>query len=136
MSDLLIVVTVFLLVGLVLLPVGLFMTQKVVNLHALETAKDHLDLGISYIVVALELEALSEGRLRVSNHWIEDRLEAYLVEKAIDFESVEVVLLPRGGSLEGEVRLKLKVMDRFLGRGSLKGETYEIVRKIEVPVDR
>jgi hypothetical protein len=132
----LIVVTVFLLLGLVLLPVGLFLTQKVVNLHALETAKDHLDLGISHIVVALETEALSEGRLKVSNQCIEDRLEAYLEEQAIALESVEVVLLPRGGSLEGEVRLKIKVMDRLLGRRSLKGETYEIVRKIEVPVDR
>lgn len=136
MSDLLMVVMVFIILGLVLLPMGLFLTQKMVNLHDLETTKDHLDLGISYIIVALDREHLSEGRLKVSNLWIADQLEAYLEEKAIDFEAVEVTLLPRGGTLEGEVRLRIRAMDRIFSRGSLKGEIYEIVRKIKVPVDR
>ncbi|OPL07885.1 MAG: hypothetical protein AVO33_03170 [delta proteobacterium ML8_F1] len=136
MSDMMVSITIFLLVGLLLLPAGLFLIEKALHLYQLEVVKDHLDLGLDWILVSLEPGALSDGRLRVSNWEVEARLGSYLQERGVVCDDVKVVLLPRGGTLEGEVRLKVKVMANLINKNLLNRETYEIIRKIKIPVDR
>jgi len=123
LSDMMVSITIFLLVGLLLLPAGLFLIEKALHLYQLE-------------VVSLEPGALSDGRLRVSNWEVEARLGSYLQERGVACDDVKVVLLPRGGTLEGEVRLKVKVMANLINKNLLNRETYEIIRKIKIPVDR
>lgn len=129
-------IVVVMLLGLLIIPMFLFVVEKNIILMDMEVLKDYIDLGLNNIILELDLCRLSYGNLSAKEYEVEHAVKRYFDASKISYEDIEVDLKDVDMDLRGEITLKV-LFKRHIYKSLLSEEgVYEITRKFTLPVDR